>query len=287
MRAIAFISGLLAFAGSAMAQLSASGLVVLDPSGSGALSMVGNSDVLIPARAVYVNSSSLTAVTTTGNAVLDCPNLYVVGRCSFNGNSRCTGHVAENAPGYGDPLAATAFPSTAGMPQLPAQEIHGGTVTLQPGYYAHGISANGNANVTFAPGVFLIGGSGLSITSANVTGNGVSLVMVAGALNLGGNGTMTLSPPTSGNMAGIVIGQPSSNTTPMSLAGGNTMTINGGIYAPNATLTLTGTSAVNGQGPQMGDLVVANRVAMAGTSVIMIGHPLSPALQLASAPLFD
>jgi hypothetical protein len=286
MRTYAFIAGIVAFAGSAMGQLSASGLVVLDPSGESALTMVGNSDVLIPARAVYVNSSSQNAVSTAGTAVLDCPNLYVVGGCSFIGHSRCTGHVTEGAPGYGDPLSATVFPTAQGMTQLPGQSPHG-TVTLQPGYYAHGISVQGGAHVTLAPGVYLIGGSGLSVTAGDVIGTGVCIVMLEGSLNLGGNGTITLSPPTLGSMGGMVIGQPSTNHSNMSLAGGHNMTINGSIYAPTATLALVGTSSVNGQGPQMGDLVVANRVSLAGTALIQIGHPLSPALQLPTLPLFD
>jgi hypothetical protein len=37
----------------------------------------------------------------------------------------------------------------------------------------------------------------------------------------------------------------------------------------------------------MGDLVVANRVSLAGTALIQIGHPLSPALQLPTQPLYD
>jgi hypothetical protein len=44
---------------------------------------------------------------------------------------------------------------------------------------------------------------------------------------------------------------------------------------------------VMGDGPQMGDLVVANKVTLAGTSVIKIGHPLAPALDLPALPLFD
>jgi hypothetical protein len=37
----------------------------------------------------------------------------------------------------------------------------------------------------------------------------------------------------------------------------------------------------------MGDLVVAKRVALTGTGSIRIGHPLSPALQLPTQPLYD
>lgn len=286
MRTFVFVAGMVASAGTAMGQFSASGLVVLDPSAPGALSMVGNSDITIPARAVYVNSSSNTAVSTTGNALLDAPNLYVVGHASFGGHSRCTGHVTENAVGYSDPLVATAFPSAQGMSDHAALTIRSGTVTIQPGYYSHGISITGNATVTFAPGVFLIGGTGLRVTAGSITGNGVSFVMLAGSLSIAGSSSLTLTPPTSGPMAGVVIGQPRTNTTGMSLAGGSEVNISGAIYAPGATLSLVGNSLING-GSKMGDVVVANRVSLAGTGAIRIGNPLAPPLELPSLPLFD
>ncbi len=46
-------------------------------------SMTGNATVTIPARAVYVNSNSSSAVRTTGNASLDAPDVYICGGFSF------------------------------------------------------------------------------------------------------------------------------------------------------------------------------------------------------------
>src|SRR5690242_10921023 len=108
-RAFLIATGLAASSATA-GGLDGSGLVVLDGSASGALTMVGNSVVQIPARSAFVNSSSASAVRTTGNATLDCPNLYVVGGTSFGGNSHCTGTVTSTGVPYGDPLAGTHFP---------------------------------------------------------------------------------------------------------------------------------------------------------------------------------
>ena len=47
---------------------SGSGLVILNPTASGALSMTGNSAIQVPSAAVYVNSNSATAVSTVGTA---------------------------------------------------------------------------------------------------------------------------------------------------------------------------------------------------------------------------
>jgi hypothetical protein len=111
--------------------------------------------------------------------------------------------------------------------------------------------------------------------------------MQGGSLSISGSSAFTLTPTTSGALNGVVIAQPASNTHALSLSGGSSMNISGTIYAPGAALTLSGSGAVTGEGPQMGDLVVAKRVTLTGTGSIKIGHSQSTALQLPSQPLFD
>ena len=289
MKRLVSLSALLAFAGTALAGgTSGSGLIVLDQNASAALSMTGNSTIEIPARAVYVNSSASNAVRTVGTATLQTPDLYVVGGTSFTGNSGCTGTVHRAVAPFADPLAGLINPNASGQTPLASPSISGNvTITLSPGYYSQGITVTGSSTVTFSPGVYLIGGGGLRISSGAVTGNGVVFVMLAGSLNIAGCSSLHLTAPTSGNLAGVVISQPASNTSGMSLAGGSQVDISGTIYAPGATLTLTGNSTLAGVGPQMGDLVIANRVAMTGTGAIKIGRPASPAISLPSMPLFD
>lgn len=265
-----------------------SGLVVLNTSADGALSMTGNSKVLIPTKAVYVNSASTQAVKTVGTALLDVPNMYIVGGAAFGGQSKCTGTVTQSATAYADPLATFAFPASTGLADLGAKSFKGSSpVTLSPGYYSGGISVTGNAAITLSPGVYVIGGSGLKVTSGSIAGEGVTLIVQSGELNIAGTSTLKLSPPTSGNTAGVVIAQPKANTHDMSLAGGSGVTISGSIYVPAGLLSLVGNSVVEGEGPQMGDLVVANKVSLKGTGSIRIGGPGVPAITLPKDSLFD
>jgi hypothetical protein len=274
-------------AGTALAGgLDGSGIVVLDRSADGALNMVGNSDVEIPARAVYVNSSSATAVRTQGNARLNCPNLYVCGGTSFSGNSGCSGVISHPPVPYDDPCSNVVFPSSSGMTTYSSGSVSGGTVTFQPGYYSHGISITGNANVTFAPGVYLVA-NGFKITAGSMSGAGVCFVIQSGSVSIAGASSLVLTPPASGNMQGLVFAQPSSNTSAASLAGGSAVDISGAMYAPGALLTLTGSSQVQGQGPYMGDIVIAKTVKLAGNGLVKIGHPQMQAITLPSFPLYD
>lgn len=267
-----------------------SGLLVLNGSASGALSMTGNSQIEIPARLVYVNSSAADAVKTNGTAVLDAPSLYVVGGVSFGGQSECTGDVFMGSPGIYDPLQARVFPESAEMENFGGVDLssHGEQVTLSPGFYPDGIKITGQTNVTFAPGVFILGGVGLVVTSGDITGDGVCLVVSEGTCKLAGSSSMQLSPMDSGEMQGIVLAQPASNTSDMNLAGGSEFSILGTIYAPKAKLLMVGNSTIDGEGPQMGDLVIADQVDLRGTAMIRIGQKEGTrVVSFPTQPLYD
>lgn len=287
MRTLMLIAGCVAgvAAGASAADLSGSGLIVLNPSSSASLKMVGNSTVTIPARAVYVNSSHREAVSTTGSATLDAPYLYVVGGAAFNGSSRCTGQVIQSGLPYADPLASFPFPTGGDAPVQRTSSVKG-SASLEPGYYVNGLSISSNADVTLAPGVYVFGGSGLSM-KGRVIGEGVTLVILGGVMDLTAQADISLSPPTEGSTAGVVIAQPPSNTGQMKLSGGSSLFITGTIYAPKSTLLMVGNSSAEGSGPQMGDLVIADKVDMRGTSEIRIGRPGMRPIVLPKMPLFD
>jgi len=268
---------------------SGSGLVVLNASSNGALTMNGNASIEIPTKIVYVNSSSPTAVQTVGKAVIDAPALYVVGNASFGGNSGCTGSVITGAPGIYDPLMHVVIPGSDGMESHGAVNIKQSStpVTLTPGFYPDGLRVTGNASVELSPGVYVIGGGGLAITSGDVVGQGVCLIIAAGSCELAGASSLTLSPIDSGPLANIVLAQPPSNTAAMRLVGGSEFNVTGTIYTPKSTLTLVGNSQIEGTGPQMGDLVIADRVSLSGTASIRIGRDHLPQVSLPSMPLYD
>lgn len=268
---------------------SGSGLVVLNGSSSGALTMNGNASIEIPTKVVYVNSASATAVQTVGKAVIDAPSLYVVGGASFGGNSGCTGSVITGAPGIYDPLMHVAIPGSDGMESYGAVNIKKSSapVTLTPGSYPNGLKVTGNASVVFSPGVYVIGGTGLAITSGDVVGEGVCLIIASGSCELAGASSLTLSPMADGPMPNVVLAQPSFNTAELRLAGGSEFNVSGTIYAPKAKLTLVGNSQIEGTGPQMGDLVIADRVTLSGTASIRIGREHLPQVSLPSMPLYD
>jgi hypothetical protein len=280
--ALACITGLAASA----AGQAPTGLVVLNPTASSALRMVGDSVIKVPARTVYVNSNSNQAITTHGTVTLDAGELWVVGNYNFTGQSYCTCTPQRTNLPWEDTFNL-ATPSLQGQPQY-TEGSYQSAVNLSPGYYPNGIKITGNAQVHLEPGTYSIGGPGFDLTSGELHGDGVTLVIHSGALNISGASSIYLTPQYSGPLAGAVIFQPAANTTAMKLSGSSETVIIGMLYAPSAPLTLVGTGQINtDEGPQMADMVIANRVELSGRGAIKIGREGMRALNLMHPPLYD
>ena len=133
---------------------------------------------------------------------------------------------------------------------------------------------NGNVSVTrparLDPGVYIINGS--VSWSKPVSGTGVTIVITGPAapansntFSLNGNGTLTLSAPTTGTTAGIAVwidGKMSYASD--NLTGNTTPSITGAIYAPSHELKFSGNAtAATSQCTQ----VVAYEIVVTGTPV--------------------
>jgi hypothetical protein len=276
--------GIAALAGSAMATSPmGSGIVVLNETAAGALTLVGNSHIQIPAQAVYVNSSNNSAVSTSGTVLLEAPVLYV--RSTAPQTLNFTGQIVLGAAPWENPMANLVWPSVSGMTMQPAQAVKT-TVELNPGYYA-GISVQANGNLTLKPGTYIIGNGGFSANGGRMTGDGVTIILMGGAIDVGGGGVVNLQPPTDGPYVRVAIAQHPSNRSAGYMGGNGNFDIGGTIYVPGAKLTLAGTSSTAGDGPHMGDLVVADTLEIKGTSQLRVGRNDFRAVELPRAPLFD
>jgi hypothetical protein len=229
-------------------------ILVLDPTAGGALSVSGNATINIPG-AVMVDSSSTTALSASGNAQVKASVLNVHGGVQKIGNASLKPAPTTGVAALPDPLAALSAPSTAGLSNHGSESLSGNSqATIQPGIYTQ-IAVSGNAKLTFTSGVYLIEGGGLSVSgTASVTGSGVTIINAGtqypdpggtyGSIILSGNGSYTLSLPTTGNYAGIVLFQPRDNSKALTLSG-NAAGMTGTIYAPAAQLVASGNAQLN------------------------------------------
>lgn len=272
-------------AGAAAANQLPTGMVIMHPSANGALSMSGNGRILLPSGQIFVNSTHNNALTASGNALFDVSAIHIRGGARFSGQASCTGQIIPANSPYEDPLAHTAIPDGSGMPNYGNRSINGGNVILQPGRYGS-ISISAHPTVTFQPGTYVI--NSLSVSGhGNIVGDGVTLVLHQNSISMSGQSTVTLSPPAAGPLAGVVIAQRAGNSSNMSLSGGGSLNITGAIYAPGASISLSGNGTVAAEGPLMGDLIIARTATLSGNGTIRVGRNNMRTVIPPSAPLFD
>ncbi len=229
------------------------GILLLDDDDSGIYNNTGNG-LVVTGAPIYINSNSSSAATLAGNASISAPQLSIVGNYTTSGNVNLgSTAVTTGVKPMSDPLASLATPVSSTMTVESNSKVSysGGSYTLQPGVYNGGISLSSSAAVTLQPGIYYLNGGGLTVSgSAGLTGNGVMIynnpLSSSDAINLSGQGTITLSPATSGPYSGVTFFQARSSSVGLSLTGGSNMSLSGTLYAPGARLTLAGNGTIAG-----------------------------------------
>ena len=218
-------------------------IYVLDSTAGGALSLSGSASLDVTGN-VIVDSSSSSAITISGAASVKADGIQVVGGIKKSGSPTLSPQPVTGSQVVADPLATLPLPSIPpNMTNYGSKSIGGSsTVTLQPGIYSK-ISVSGAAHVTLAAGTYVIQGGGFSASGSGVVtiGDGTAIILegggmsVSGAANvsgtevtvfnfgtayngttdggsfgpitLSGSGSVSLTPPSSGTYAGILIFQ--------------------------------------------------------------------------------
>ncbi len=150
-----------------------------------------------------------------------------------------------------DPLSYLTAPGAPGGPcptiSFTNTDNKFGARTITPGKYCGiSFSTTYSQNVTFNPGNYYItGGGGLSFKgSGHVNGTGgVFFYVNSGAVTFSNSQRIRLVAPTGGARPGILIFQPASNGSAATIDGANNgggSRIQGALYFPNATLTMSG-----------------------------------------------
>ncbi len=228
---------------------------ILNPTTGNAVIASGNAVVKLPGG-LYVDSSAANAVTASGNAQINAGYTHQVkGGVTASGNASATKTGTPSSTS--DPLSSLPLPSVTGLTNYGAVSVAGNSsTTLQPGIYTS-IQISGNAKVTLSnsgPAIYIIEGGGLTVSgNASLSGTGVLIFNAGsayngttdggkfGSINLGGNGTISLSGMTSGVYAGVVIYQSRSNTQGLSLSGNRVAGITSSAYAASTANWITNT----------------------------------------------
>jgi Putative Flp pilus-assembly TadE/G-like len=242
------------------------------------MKVLGVNSVPLSARSVALGSSPncIYALNTTGDAITITLAIIQVA-CGVVDDSNLGGLVAaldatsiglagsndgflvstnptaqQHIPRATDPFASLPAPTTGSCATHPTKTIITTTTTLNPGTYCGGITLSGG-HATFNPGLYILNGGGLVMTSALggvATGTGVTFYNTgtgAGSCNTCYRGITSfftlgssLTAPTTGTYAGILFFQDRNNPQQANFdadASGGTRTLTGAYYFADATVS--------------------------------------------------
>ena len=233
-------------------------VLVLDGAAAGALLMNGTTTANLINCDIAVNSSSSTAVSLLGGAILNTNHLDVVGGYSLSGGAQinATNGITTKAPTTADPYAGRVMPPAAAScladPNVKSSQ------SLPPGTYCSITVSTNNGKLTLTPGGnFIVKGGSLNVGGgASLTGTGVTIVLTGAGANyatatVAATSTVTLTAPTTGATAGIAFFQdrlapPTTNpATTNTFNGGTGQSITGALYFPNQTVKFGGGTTAN------------------------------------------
>ncbi len=234
-------------------------IIALNSSASGALTFNGGF-INASGSSIQIDSSnSSAALNTSGSGKITAQAIDIVGNYNIpswaSTSTFFSTTPATSQPSIADPLASLASPSTSGMPNgTPTPAGDGGAHSISAGLYTGGLHLTGGDTITMNPGTYYMkGGSFIVDNGVTVTGAGVTIYIDngGGQVSFQGGGKITLSAPTTGTYAGVVIFQDRTSTQPISIANGSTISISGTVYAAKAQFQMAGGATNNQFGTQL------------------------------------
>jgi hypothetical protein len=259
-------------------------LCVLEPAGVNALLLTGLGGIDVNGGGIVVNSESSSALHLTGLGTISADQIRVLGGAFPPSRLGQLLPAAElGGPPAVDPLEDLPTPDQLVPPPPggnPAQVITTDT-TLTPGIYPSIDVQSGT--LTLEAGVYVVTDStGFTVrTGGRVVGNGATIYLACGAypapcggsgarFRLENGGQFQVSPPTTGEYAGLSIFADPGNTRTMRLLGPVHLT--GAVYAAAGRLLVDSPGTV-----QIDALVAVDRLLQAGTGALQVNYdPSSP-----------
>jgi hypothetical protein len=271
-----FSTGQVTLTARAVALLSnaANGCVLaLDKTANPAVAVKGSAHVNLMGCSLYDNSNGTSALNVTGSATVSAATVNVVGGISGTSSITTTAGTNTGVDPATDPYANVTPPTQSGCSYNNKFNVKNQT-ELSPGVYCGDISVNAGATLTLDPGIYYFNSSNLTVAgNATIIGNNVTLVFTStssnwGSATLSSNANVTLTAPTTGSTAGIVIyGDRNMPTgTSFNLTGGGTQNLAGAIYLPKADLSFSGGDGTSTTCTQ----IIADTISVVGNTNVRV-----------------
>src|SRR5262245_3256708 len=235
------------------------GILLLDPTSSGALTVVGNGSMNVVGAPLIVDSNAADGGVTTGSGTVSVSSnmeMDFSGSPGVSGSGSWIGPIMTNQTPVPDPLAYLPEPTGAGATvQKKVNAAGNQVVTIDPGAYNGGIKISGQASLIMNPGIYYMVGGGFSFTGmGSLNAQGVMIVNLPSSnsdiININGSGAISMSPMSTGIYRGILLWQQRSSTNSINVTGNGTSQIYGTFYAAHGTLNVGGNGSQDVLGSQ-------------------------------------
>jgi hypothetical protein len=201
-------------------------MLTLDPAAPGAFNLQKNAQVTANGCSLYSNSTNATGMVGGDNSMARADTI-----CSAGGYLGVRANFApppqSGCPVIADPLKGRANPSVGGCASLPFPfnllpltkiQTVDKNVTLDPGTYCYGLQIKKDAVVTMRPGIYVFKDGPLIVKdSATLSGEGVGFYFAGDKAGLlfDKNTTVSLTAPTTGEMAGLLMAEQTTVANPI------------------------------------------------------------------------
>jgi len=247
-------------------------IIALDPASAVGIDFGLAGSMTANGCAIWSNSTSATSINANGSGTVSASTTCAVGNIQRFGISFVPEVEQQCAPVV-DPLAQWSPPTkpvTCSKNSLIYESA--GITNLTPGVYCGGLRANGNMRIVMAPGLYVFTDGPLIVSGgASIEGTGVSLWFTGpnAYLDLAGSAEVSLSAPTSGSFAGLVIA--SGRTEPWQtfrIRGNSSLYLQGSVYLPTHHLDYSGSpDAIL---PPDFTVLIAATIGFSGSSTLVV-----------------
>jgi len=180
-------------------------ILVLAPSGSQTLVVESGASLNAPNCEIDVASTSSNAAVFNAN-LPNIAKICVAGGSTLNGGSTVN-NLTNNCTTATNTLASSLPTPAVGGCTMNGAAFGPGTVNLSPGVYCGSYTWTGPGTLNLAPGLYILESDWTLSESWTVNGSGVTFYLVSSSANLDFNGSaiVSLTPPTSGTYANILM----------------------------------------------------------------------------------
>jgi hypothetical protein len=260
-------------------------LCVLDQDDNAALAATAVGGIDVDGGGIVVNSDDASAVLLTGGTNVSANQIRVVGGIDLPIGGSLFPPAETGGPPVPDPLADLPTPDELPIPPTPAaapvQDVTA-SITLTPGVYEH-ITVRAGATLTLEEGVYVVTDfdpfhTGFRVLDGGrVEGDGVTIYLACEGYPArcdGDAGTrfrldplseFVVSPPATGEYAGLSVFADPGNTRSQQLRGN--VTLDGAVYAASARLVVTVAADV-----LVNSLVVVDRLTAASLDPLRVNY---------------